>query len=109
MSVSSTIGQMSTDISSSGCYIAVPAPADLDVNYIDTYRSEVYDANGTISYMIDDDDRKRAFIDGDYNSYWTRSPDIRYASYIHNVTETGNIYSFVNANAKLGVLIEISF
>lgn len=109
MSVSSTIGQMSTDISSSGCYVTAPAVADLDTNYVDSYRSEIYDANGTISYMINDDSRKRAFIDGDYNSYWTRSPDIRYSSYIHNVTETGNVYSFVGANAKLGVLIEISF
>lgn len=109
MSVSSTIGQMSTDISSSGCYVTSPASADLDTNYTDSYRSEIYDANGTISYMINDDSRKRAFINGDYNSYWTRSPDIRYSSYIHNVTETGNVYSFVGANSKLGVLIEISF
>ena len=53
--------------------------------------------------------RKRAYYDGNYGKYWTRSPDVRYSTYVHLVIESGSIYGFTYPNNKLGVLIEISF
>ena len=63
----------------------------------------------TISYMTSDEMRKRAYIDGDYSSYWLRSPNAAYANYIYQVDENGKLYGFSNAYTKSGILIEISF
>ena len=63
---------------------------------------------------------KRAFDNGDYYAYWTRSPyatastniTSSYSNYIWRMPEDGVInYSagITNATTPLGVLIEISF
>ena len=59
--------------------------------------------------MISDEKRKRAYVGGDYASYWLRSPNASYANYIYQVEATGALYGFANAYNKAGVLIEISF
>lgn len=119
VSVSSTIGNKSTEISSSGCYVNIPALYDVDSAFGGTsketlkqaYRNEVYDSNGTINYMIDTESRKRAFVDGNYYSYYTRSPNPSSTYNIHGVDESGSTY-FVSLNPKTdsgqGVLIEVS-
>ena len=107
--VSSSIGQMSTELSESNCYIIVPSLVELDP----TQKSEPYNSetlNGqTIEYMTSNTSRKRAFDGGDYNAYWTRSPNVGYANYIWRVDENGATQGITNASTQLGVLIEISF
>lgn len=109
VSVSSTIGNKSSEITESGCYVTVPAIYDLDSSFGSPYTSEVYDANGTINFMTSNDMRKRAAVDGDYAYYWTRSPNVSYANYIFLVDANGEDYGFANAYNDYGVLIEISF
>ena len=104
--VYSSIGQMSTELSSSDCYITIPALIEVDP----TQTSEPYNSEGVaISYLNTNDTRKRAFDGGDYNAYWLRSPNDKYANYIWRVEDTGKTEGITNATNELGVLIEISF
>ena len=104
--VHSSVGQMSTELSSSDCYITIPALIEVDP----TQTSEPYNSEGTsISYLSTNDSRKRAFDGGDYNAYWLRTPNVSYANYIWRVDENGQTQGITNATTALGVLIEISF
>lgn len=104
--VYSSIGQMSTELSSSDCYITIPALIEVDP----TQTSEPYNSEGTsISYLSTNASRKRAFDNGDYSAYWTRSPNVGYSGYIWRVDENGQTQGITNAATNLGVLIEISF
>ena len=104
--VYSSIGQMSTELSSSDCYITIPALVEVD----STMTSEPYNSEGkAISYLNTNTSRKRAFDGGDYHAYWLRSPNVSYANYIYRVDENGQPQGITNATTNLGVLIEISF
>ena len=104
--VYSSIGQMSTELSSSDCYITIPALIEVDP----TQTSEPYNSEGTsISYLSTNDSRKRAFDGGDYNAYWLRTPNVGYANYIWRVEADGQTQGITNATSSLGVLIELSF
>ncbi len=104
--VHSSIGQMSTELSSSDCYITIPALIEVDP----TQTSEPYNSEGTsISYLSTNDSRKRAFDGGDYNEYWLRTPNVGYSTYIWRVDTNGQTQGITNATTSLGVLIEISF
>ena len=104
--VYSSIGQMSTELSTSNCYITIPALIEVDP----TQTAEPYNSEGSsISYLSTNDSRKRAFDDGDYSAYWTRSPNVGYANYIWRIDENGATQGITNASNNLGVLIEISF
>ena len=104
--VYSSVGQMSTELSSSNCYITIPALIEVDP----TQTSEPYNSEGTsVSYLSTNDSRKRAFDGGNYNAYWLRSPNVGYANYIWRVDESGATQGITNATTNLGVLIEISF
>ena len=97
---------MSNVLSSSDCYITIPAIIEVDP----THTSEPYNSEGvSISYLSTNDSRKRAFDSGDYNAYWLRSPNTDYANYIWRVDENGVTQGITNATTSLGVLIEISF
>ena len=109
--VHSSVGQMSTELSSSDCYITIPALIEVDP----TQTSEPYNSEGTsISYLTNNDSRKRAFDGGDYNDYWLRSPS-HYSNYVWRVGDgknndtLGGTYPVTSPNTELGVLIEISF
>lgn len=104
--VYSSIGQMSSELSSSDCYITIPALIEVDP----TQTSEPYNSEGTsISYLSTNDSRKRAFDGGDYNAYWLRTPNVGYANYIWRVEADGQTQGIANATTAYGVLIEISF
>ena len=104
--VYSSIGNMSSEIRSSNCYITIPALIEVD----SSKNSEPYNSEGTpISYLNTNDSRKRAFKDGDYNAYWLRSPNVDYANYIWRVDPDGSVQGITNATTSAGVLIEISF
>lgn len=127
MAVPSSVGGGSTtapseEISTSGCYITIPALIELDSAYGNTssysaaYGNEINAVTGinkTISYLGDNESRKRAFDGGDYYGYWTRSPNVNYNNYIYRIDENGIAQPITNAmghnNLPLGVLIEISF
>lgn len=104
--VYSSIGDMSTELSSSNCYITIPAVVEVD----SSKSSEPYNSEGTaISYLNTNDSRKRAFDGGDYHAYWLRSPNADYASYVWRVDDTGAVQGITTATSNMGVLIEISF
>jgi hypothetical protein len=104
--VYSSIGQMSSELSSSDCYITIPALIEVDP----TQTTEPYNSEGTsISYLSTNESRKRAFDGGDYNAYWLRSPNVGYANYIWRVETDGQTQGITNAQTALGVLIELSF
>ena len=72
---------------------------------IDPY---IYEGS-TISYMISSAVRRKAFADGTYYNYWTRSPNISYSnSYIYQIDQNGNLYGFGTPKTMSGVLIEFS-
>lgn len=104
--VYSSIGKMSNELSSSNCYITIPALIEVD----STMNTEPYNSEGTaISYLNTNDSRKRAFNGGDYAEYWLRSPNAQYENYIWRVDASGKPQGIMNATNSLGVLIEISF
>ena len=103
--VYSSVGKQSSELSSSNCYITIPALVEVDP----TRTSEPYNSEGTsISYMNTNSSRKRAFDGGDYDEYWLRSPNVDYANYIWRVDANGQTQGIDNASTKHGVLIEIS-
>ena len=103
--VYSSVGKQSSELSSSDCYITIPALIEVDP----TRTSEPYNSEGTsISYMSTNSSRKRAFDGGDYGEYWLRSPNVDYANYIWRVDANGQTQGIDNASTKHGVLIEIS-
>lgn len=108
VTIASSIGGMSNEISTSDCYISIPAVIEVsnerDVN-VEPYINE----GSTISYMISNQMRKRSYVDGNYENYWLRSPNASYSSYIYQVDAEGALYGFSNPYNKAGVLIEVSF
>lgn len=109
VTVSSSIGKMSTEISTSECHIFIPSA--IEVSNESTYNVEPYvnEATYTISYMIAADNRKRADASNVYYSYWLRSPFATYNDYILAVNSVGEVYGFQNAPTSYGVLLEICF
>ena len=100
----------------SECYIYVPAAIELSSASQWTeepYINEMAVTSGkTISYMVNDSDRKRTYADGSTASYyWTRSPSTDYTTRICVVDSSGYIYyySYGIPTSSYGVLIEISF
>ena len=98
-----------TEITPSNCYITIPSLIEVDP----TKTSEPYISEGTtISYLNNNNSRKRAFDNGDYNDYWLRSPSAGFANYIWRVGADGSAsyqQEVTNARNELGVLIMISF
>jgi hypothetical protein len=104
--VYSSVGQMSTELSSADCYITIPALMEVDP----TQTSEPYNSEGTsISYLNTNESRKRAFDGGNYNAYWLRTPNVGYSNYIWRVEADGQTQGITNATTPYGVLIEMSF
>lgn len=85
--VPSSAGGKSKDITTSDCWFAVPAIAEMDPNVT----SEPYCYEGTaISYMTSSAARIRKTEDGEAKTYWTRSPNVTYGSYCYVITENGD-------------------
>ena len=104
--VPSSIGNKSTEIDTTDCYITVPACIEVDP----TMTTEPYANEGTsISYMTTNDSRRRAYDGGDYSAYWLRSPNVAYANYVYRVDANGTLYGYSSPYYESGVLIEISF
>ena len=115
MCVLSTVGQGSSEVSESGCYINIPSIYDVDNNE-SSYKNELYSGASTIQSMSTTENRRREFrygFDSDnidaYESYWLRSPNTAYTNYVWTVSEAGGTSGFNTASTSHGVLIEVSF
>ncbi len=108
VTVPSSAGNMSTEITTSSCYVTIPSLVEVSNENPANEEPYIYEGT-TISYMISPAVRKRAFVDGDYANYWLRSPNIGYTTYIYQVDDNGNTYGFSNPGYASGILIEISF
>ena len=108
--MASSIGNQSTEISTSDCYITIPAAIDVDNKSEVNKEPYIYEGS-IISYMINNDARKRAYRDGAYAKYWLRSPNISYSTpYYYQVDATGVTAGFGTPKSTgVGVLIEMSF
>lgn len=105
VNIPSSVGGKSTEISYSGCYIALPACIELNP----TMTSEPYVNEGTtISYLTNDESRKCAYEDGVYAKYWTRSPNVSGTNYVWCVKEDGTLYGFTLPYNEAAVLIQVS-
>ena len=101
-----TPNQYYTEVTASNCYITIPSIIEVDASQ----NAEPFNSEGTpISYMVNNDARKRAFDKGDYNAYWLRSPSVGWSNYIWHVNNVGSTDGITNAQTELGVLIEMSF
>lgn len=107
VTVSSSIGKGSSEISSSECYIYIPSVVEMSIQYndVEPYSNE---ASYTISNMITNDNRKRSKDGSDFEQYWLRSPNASFQNYIYTVNANGELNGFNNATSANGVLIEIS-
>lgn len=104
--VPSSVGNKSTEIDTSDCYITVPACIEVDP----TMTTEPYINEGTtISYLSTNASRKRAVDGGDYQRYWLRSPNVAYDNYVYRVNNDGSMYGFVIPYYTARILVEISF
>ena len=109
-------------MSESGCYVTIPSVYDVDSSQTD-YKNELYSGTSTIASMSTQQSRRREFrygydnsnIDA-YESYWLRSPNPGYSSYVWSVNENytgdthkGTLSGYNTPNTLHGVVIEISF
>ena len=121
--VKSTIGEKSTEYSSSNCYIYIPAFADLSLNNTNAGTNVTYAVlsgeitpGKTISYMKYESDRIMMDCDGEAAvQYYTRSPAYPGGSstisnqYFYRVTETGKFeITGLSASSEAGVVIMFS-
>jgi hypothetical protein len=60
MCVLSTVGQTSSEVSESGCYVNIPSVYDVDSNEI-SYKNELYGGAATIASMATQQSRRREF------------------------------------------------
>ena len=103
--INSSIGDRSTEISSSSNYIHIPSVYELD----STMNSEPYVYEGSpITYMTTNDTRICRTEEGKAIAYWTRSPNVNYAGYYYRVDENGTLSGYYYAYTQNGVRIMYS-
>lgn len=107
VSIPSSVGNKSANISYSDCYLTIPSVIELDSSYSS---SEPYISEGSISPGISTDTlRIRHYDDGLVDEYWTRSPNYAQTSYFHIVGTNGKILGgFKTLSERIGILIELS-
>lgn len=102
--VPSSVGDASSEVETSDCYITIPACIEVDP----TMTTSPYTNEGSsISYMTTNESRIRAFSNGVANEYWLRSPNAS-NKYVYSVGAYGDLNGYNLANYEYGVLIEIS-
>ena len=112
--VKSSVGNKSTEISKSDCYIYIPALHELCVDQSsEPYYSEISPAS-TISYFTsksnasDASDRVCYDSHGNTVQYWTRSPNLAQDYAIHTINTTGTLSSYIYPYAEHYVRIMFS-
>lgn len=85
--IKSSVGDKSTAVSSSDCYIFVPSISEL----VSSMTEEPYGSEGTIiSHFSDNTSRICYTPDGTAVQYWTRSPSMGWSNYVYRITNTGS-------------------
>lgn len=104
--ISSSVGNQSIEISTSDCYIAIPAVIEVEPSMT----SEPYVYEGTsIPYLTTNQTRICTYDDGTEGPYWLRSPNISYSSYVYRVDSGGGLYGYnYPYDSECGVRIMIS-
>ena len=93
--VKSSIGSQSTDISSSDCYIFVPAISELDPSLT----TEPYASEGTaISHFSGNSSRICYTLNGNAVQYWTRSPSMGWPNYVYRISSAGSTQAVTQLN-----------
>ena len=105
--VGSSIGNKSSDVTFSDCYIAIPSVKEVNPRI----NKEPYNSEGTTIPFLNQAEvsPRRAFLNGDYNAYWLRSPSADYTSYVYRVDADGDTEAITSTTDKLGVVILLSF
>ena len=104
--IPSSTGGKSTDITTSNCYVSVPAVIQLD----STMNFEPYYNEGSVTPFIapNSSDKVRKYVTGKADEYWTRSPNIEYDTYFMYIDSSGNTNGYAYGLYEKGVLIELS-
>ena len=103
--VKSSVGDMSTTVSSSDCYIFVPSIAEMDA----TITTEPYASEGTlISHFSNNTARICYKADGTAVQYWTRSPNVEYNSYVYRIDDGGVAHGISQTTSSYYVRMMIS-
>ena len=102
--VKSSIGLMSSEISSSLCHIFIPSYAELVSTNEEPYVSE-----GTlISHFSNNNARICSTLEGKVVQYWTRSPSFKHNTYVCRIGTTGEIQPVSQMNIAYYVRIMFS-
>lgn len=104
--VKSSIGGKSETVTSSDCYIFIPAISELFENM----SGSPYGSEGAhISFCTSNDSRICKDKSGAAVSYWTRSPNAGYDNYIYVVSANGNHdgYNWPNNSHYIRIMISI--
>lgn len=104
--INSSVGNQSTDISTSDNYIYIPSVYELDPTM--NYEPYVYEGS-PIPYMTTNESRIRKSTDGSYTTYWTRSPNYNYNGYYYMVESNGTLsgYSYPYNIEGLDIMFSI--
>lgn len=101
-------GDKDNTITESVCNFYIPSAYEVDVSQSSSpYDSE---ADNPISYMVTNDDRKRATTTTPdvYETYFTRSPSSEISGYVKNVNQEGYLDSYMWPTNTAGVLLMFS-
>ena len=105
--VRSSIGNQSTELSSSDCYIFIPSISEVDPSIT----TEPHASEGTlISHFSENSARICYTPDGTAVQYWTRSPSMGWTSYVYSINASGNaqpVTSLSNTSTYVRIMISI--
>jgi hypothetical protein len=103
--VGSTIGDKSSEVVTTGSYFYIPSVSELSPSMnIEPY---IYEGSA-ISFMTDNESRICNDENGNPAAYWTRSPNVQYASYFWSIQETGEQYGFIGVTSELCIRLMFS-
>ena len=103
--VNSSIGSQSTEISTSNCYVYIPALIEVSSNN----NNEPYINEDTaIDYMVNNTDRIRKDYTNTAVSYITRSPNVESDIYYWYVQDNGSTSGYGMATQDYGILVEFN-
>lgn len=106
VAIKSSIGDKSTEIATSNCYLTIPAIIELDANRTD----DPYPNEGThIDYFTTNTSRILYLEDGTPVTYGTRSPNAGYLNYVHTISSSGSTqsYSYTYNNYHVRMMFSI--
>lgn len=104
--IPSTIGNKSTEITTSNCYIAIPSVIEVNASF----QREPYTFEGeTFSFITSDASRVRENPDNEDVEYWLRSPNKDYENYIFSISASGSTegYSYGLYNKSIVIIFSI--